>query len=140
MQRQAKNLKQALIKTVNTDGLKGKITDKFMGFLRENSNKMYQGQDMGVPSQNVSLSFMDEEKVEVDPGMRERRQTVAITLKNLQEKMEIENKQDKGTTVQANRIDTYKINNQNSVYYIKPGGKEVYLLDLKKRAFTKEEL
>ena len=47
---------------------------------------------MGVPSQNVSLSFMDEEKVEVDPGMRERRQTVAITLKNLQEKMEIENK------------------------------------------------
>lgn len=83
---------------------------------------------------------MDEEKVEVEPGMRERRQTVAITLKNLQEKMEIENKQDKSTTVQANRIDTYKINNQNSVYYIKPGGKEVYLLDLKKRAFTKEEL
>lgn len=77
---------------MNTDGLKGKITYKFMGFLRENSNKMYQGQDMGVPSQNVSLSFMDEEKVEVDPGMRERRQTVAITLKNLQEKMEIENK------------------------------------------------
>ena len=45
MQRQAKNLKQALIKTVNTDGLKSKITDKFMGFLRENSNKLYQGQD-----------------------------------------------------------------------------------------------
>jgi len=99
MQRQAKNLKQALIKTVNTDGLKSKITDKFMGFLRENSNKLYQGQDSNTSissyGKDVSLSFMDEEKVEIDPGMRERRQTVAITLKNLQEKMENENKHDK---------------------------------------------
>ena len=40
----------------------------------------------------------------------------------------------------SNRIDTYKINNQNSVYYLKPASKELYLLDLKKRAFTQEML
>ena len=41
MQRQAKNLKTALVKTVNTEGLKSKITEKFMGFLRVNANKLY---------------------------------------------------------------------------------------------------
>ena len=39
MTKQAKSLRGALVKTVNTDGLKGKIVDKFMGYLRVNINK-----------------------------------------------------------------------------------------------------
>ena len=39
MQKQSKALRSALIKTVNPDGLKGKIVEKFMGFLRVNINK-----------------------------------------------------------------------------------------------------
>jgi len=32
----AKKLRSALIKTINPDGLKGKIVDKFMGYIRQN--------------------------------------------------------------------------------------------------------
>jgi hypothetical protein len=39
MQKQAKGLRKALLKTVNTDGLKSKIIAKFMGFLSVNINK-----------------------------------------------------------------------------------------------------
>ena len=39
MQKTSKALRGALIKTVNPDGLKGKIVEKFMGFLRVNINK-----------------------------------------------------------------------------------------------------
>ena len=39
MQNQSKGLKAALKKTVNTEGLKTKIVEKFMGFLRVNINK-----------------------------------------------------------------------------------------------------
>ena len=42
MQNQAKGLRSALKKTVNTDGLKTKIVEKFMGFLRVNINKKEQ--------------------------------------------------------------------------------------------------
>jgi hypothetical protein len=45
MQNQAKNLKAALKKTVNTDGLKTKIVEKFMGFLRVNVNKKENGEN-----------------------------------------------------------------------------------------------
>jgi len=39
MQKQSKSLRKALLKTVNTDGLKTKIVAKFMGFLTVNINK-----------------------------------------------------------------------------------------------------
>ena len=39
MQKQSKALRKALLKTVNTDGLKTKIVAKFMGFLTVNINK-----------------------------------------------------------------------------------------------------
>ena len=54
--------------------------------------------------------------------------------------MDKETPSDKAQLVSANKIDTYKINNQNSVYYLQPGSKELYLLDLKKRAFSLETL
>ena len=62
---------------------------------------------------------------------------MAITLKNLQSKMNDVNKLKKEVTAQ---IDDYKINNQNSVYYLKPNSLEIALLDLKKRSFTKQQL
>ena len=50
----------------------------------------------------------------------------------------------KSTTSAANSlnrmIDDYKISNQNSVYYLQPNTNEMYLLDLKKRSFVKEQL
>ncbi len=42
MNKQSKTLRAALMKTVNTDGLKGKIVEKFFGFLRVNVNKKEQ--------------------------------------------------------------------------------------------------
>ena len=97
MQRQAKNLKAALVKTVNTEGLKSKITEKFMGFLRVNANKLYQSTNDSNKLNNsqldTSLSFMDSD-TKVDAAEMAaggaRRQTVAITLKNLQDKMDKE--------------------------------------------------
>ena len=73
MTKQAKNLKAALIKTVNPDGLKTKITEKFMGFLRINVNKVpddnsLQQSHMSMNTTNMhdtSLSFMDESRPEV---------------------------------------------------------------------------
>jgi hypothetical protein len=39
MQTQNKALKSALVRTVNTDGLRQKITEKFMGYLHANVNR-----------------------------------------------------------------------------------------------------
>ena len=65
---------------------------------------------------DTSLSFMDSEKIDNDVSVPAgRRQTVAITLKNLQEKMETKTETEKGpngeANVTTNKIDTYKINN-----------------------------
>ena len=61
---------------------------------------------------DTSLSFMDSEKIDNDVSVPAgRRQTVAITLKNLQEKMETKTETEKGSNVTTNKIDTYKINN-----------------------------
>jgi hypothetical protein len=94
-----------------------------MGFLRVNVNKAEKGENPEIAG-------------EIGPPAQKRRETVAITLKKLQERSG--KQEDRGG--KTNSIETYKINNQNSVYYLKPGTDEMYLLDLKQRSFVLETL
>ena len=45
-----------------------------------------------------------------------------------------------GQKATTNMITDFRIQNQNSVYYLKPGTQDTYILDLKQKAFSRQPL